>query len=91
MGACPLAGQNPVTTFEYARNAQRMEPNMSAPLKNVSTEDLEKALAAALLAVAGKTVSVSIKELVFDETTNRVDITLSAWNKLSNDPFATAI
>lgn len=65
---------------------------MSAPLKNVSTEELEKALAAALLAVSGRVVSVSVEALAFDERTSRADIKLSAWDKAAiDDPFAGVI
>lgn len=64
---------------------------MSAPMKNVSVEELEKALEAALLSVAGRTVKVSVSAMEFDESSSRVDIKLSAWDKLSTDPFAGAI
>lgn len=68
-----------------------MRADMSAPLKNVTTEDLEKALAAALLAVSGRTVTISVGAMNFDEGTSRVDIAFRAWDKLSTDPFASAI
>lgn len=64
---------------------------MTVPIKNVSVEDLERALEAALLAVAGRTVKVSVAALEFDEMASRADIKLSAWDKLSTDPFSGAI
>ena len=65
---------------------------MSAPLKNVSTEELEKALEAALLAVSGRVVSVSVESLAFEQAASRVDIKLSAWDKASmDDPLGSFI
>jgi hypothetical protein len=60
-------------------------------MKNVSVEELERALEAALLSVAGRAVKVSVAAMEFDEVVSRVDIKLSAWEKLSPDPFSGAI
>lgn len=64
---------------------------MAEPLKGNTVEEVERALEAALLGVSGRTVKVTIRELVFDEFANRVDVKFSAWDKLSTDPFAGSI
>lgn len=64
---------------------------MAVPSKNVSVEELEKALEAALLAVSGRTVKVSVGALRFNEVANRVDVEVTAWDKVSEDPFKGAI
>lgn len=60
---------------------------MSSPLKNVSIQDIEKSVAQALLAATGKTVSVAVRELKFDDAVNRADVALSVWEKTANEPF----
>lgn len=53
---------------------------MSSPLKNVSVQEVEAAIAQALQALsAGQAFSVSISELKFDAIGSRVDLAMSAW------------
>lgn len=53
---------------------------MSSPLKNVSVQEIEAAIAQALQALsAGQAFSVSISELKFDASGRRVELAMSAW------------
>lgn len=53
---------------------------MSSPLKNVSVQEIEAAIAQALQVLsAGQAFSVSISELKFDASGRRVDLAMSAW------------
>lgn len=53
---------------------------MSSPLKNVSVQEIEAAIAQALQELsAGQAFSVSISELKFDARGSRVDLAMSAW------------
>lgn len=63
---------------------------MSSPLKNVSVQELEKAIAEALQKFASeeRKFTISIKELKFEGVLPRVDIALSAWERTEGErPF----
>ncbi|MDX4955900.1 hypothetical protein [Delftia acidovorans] len=54
---------------------------MTSPLKNVSVEDLEKAIAEALQKISGsqRELTVTINDAKFGTTTT--DLSLSVWRK----------
>lgn len=56
---------------------------MTAPLKNVTVEELEKKIAEALQCYLDEhlKLTVQIGELKYDEVVNRVDVKLFAWSK----------
>ena len=60
---------------------------MSAPLRNVSAEAIERALAKVLAEMHGKPVSVKIAELKFDQDQGRTDVALSVWDETTDDVF----
>lgn len=60
-------------------------------MKDKPAQEIERAIEAAVLGLTGRTTRVSIVSMEWDEATARVDIKLSAWDKLSSDPFAGAL